>query len=125
MLPRSLRLPKANRFNPTPKGLVGEWYHTWYLERDLRRSATESRPAQLGLDQRLPGPVVPRRWCRRFLDYLETSAYALHPPSHPQKSRGDESLVKQRRMLHARGRYAVSAVLLQGFDCLRGFQLAA
>ena len=45
--------------------------------------------------------------------------------SHPQKSRGAESLVKQQRMLHARERYAVSPVLLQGFYYFQGFQLAA
>ena len=35
---------------PTPKHHLGESHHTWHLGRDLRRSATESRLTQLGLD---------------------------------------------------------------------------
>src|SRR5262249_3249854 len=80
-------LRSDNRLTPEPKHYIREWHHTSNPVRGRRRSATESLPERLGLEQRLQDLAAARRWCRRSLDRLETSAYRHRRSPRPQKPR--------------------------------------
>jgi hypothetical protein len=64
-----LALRSDNRLTPEPKHYIREWHHTSHPGRGRRRSATDSRQVQLGLEQKLLGHVEVQRRCRRSLDH--------------------------------------------------------
>src|SRR5262245_10546665 len=79
-------LRSDNRLTPEPKHYIREWHHTSHPARGRRRSATESLPERLGLEQRLQDLAAARSRCRRSSDRLETSAYRHLRRLHLQKS---------------------------------------
>jgi hypothetical protein len=121
---------KRNRLNLEPKRYIREWRHTSHPERDRRRSATESLPAQLGLAQRLPGPAAARRQCFRSLDRLETIAY--RHPGHPVHKSHAEPRIRQsghgrytpRNSMPYRRFYFRGSITFGAFSWLHRFQFS-